>query len=333
MSAKGKPVSLALQGGGTHGAFAWGALDRLLEDGALDIRAVSASSGGALTAVILADGLLRDGADGAREHLRAFWRKVSVAASMLPIRTTLMDKFLSNVGIDLSPSSIALDYFTKLFSPYQFNLFDLNPLRAIIDEMVDFETLQEQRRLQLFINATAVKTGRGRLFTGKDVTLDAVMAAACLPFIFKTVMIDGEPYWDGGYSGNPPLYPLIESAYAPRDVILVQSAPLTADDAPTLAADILDRATEISFNSALLGELRAAALYNKHATPEAALRLHMIESSEMLASLSRASKINADWEFLNYLHDLGTQAADDFLSQRAGGVGTQSTLDLTALLA
>lgn len=330
-SDSGIPITLAFQGGGTHGAFAWGAADQLLLDGRCDVRAITATSGGAMTAVVMADALIRGGKEEAREHLTAFWRKVSIAASMLPIRTTLMDKMLSNVGIDISASTIALDYLTKLFSPYQFNLFDLNPLRAIVEEMVDFEQLRKQKDIQLFINATEVNTGRGRVFTAREISLDVVMASSCLPFIFKTVVVNGQPYWDGGYTGNPAISPLVDTE-VPRDVILLQSASAQPDEIPTQAPDILDRATEISFHHALMADLKAAEAVGK-LHPERALRLHVIESSEMMGGLGRASKLNADWEFLSYLHDLGAQAAQDFLAANAGKLGSTGTADVKAMCA
>lgn len=312
MTSKSKRrVTLALQGGGAHGAFAWGALDAILARGDVEIRAVTATSGGALTAAVLVDALTGGGSPReAREALATFWKKVSVAAGMLPFRPTAMDKFLSNVGIDLSPSSIALDYFTKLFSPYQFNLFDLNPFRAILEEMVDFDRLREQTEIPLFINATAVKTGKSRIFTGQSLSVDAVMASSCLPYLFRAVTLNDEAYWDGGYSGNPSLYPVLDENL-PRDVLLIRSSAPTSEDVPTRAADILDRATEISFESALLHEIRALEDHNRE-HPDRAVRLHIIEADELLAGLGRASKLNADADFLAYLHDLGAQAAADW---------------------
>ncbi len=315
----GIPITLALQGGGSHGAFSWGAADQILADGRLRIQAITATSGGAMTAVVLASALTKDGPEAAREHMQTFWRKVSIAAGMLPFRTTVMDKMLGSVGLDLSPSSIALDYITRMFSPYQFNLFDLNPLRGIVEEMVDFEHLQQQKEIRLFINATEVKSGKARVFTNKDLTLEAVMASACLPFLFKTVMIDDEPYWDGGYSGNPALIPLLDSN-VPRNVVLAQSAAITADEAPTRAADILDRATELSFANAFGQQMAAVEMHNRY-NPSNALRVHVIESADLLASLGRASKLNADWEFLTYLHDLGVQATTDWLENYHSSIG------------
>lgn len=313
------PITLALQGGGTHGAIAWGAVDQILLDDRYDIEAITASSGGAMTAVVLADALLRDGPEEARNHLKNFWRKVSVAASLLPFRTTVVDKMLANVGIDLSPSSMALDYFTKIFSPYQFNLFDLNPLRAIVEEMVDFEALRAQSRLEIFINTTDAKTGSPRVFSTPDISLEVVMASACLPYLFKTVMLDGEPHWDGGYSASPALTPFMETPRAREVVVCETILPLT-DEAPTKAPDILDHATEISFHNTYLLQQQLVAMHNRY-NPNAAITLHRLQASEVMAGLGRASKLNADWDFLLYLHDIGVQAASDWLSQ--GYVGAK----------
>lgn len=308
------PITLALQGGGTHGAFAWGAVDALLADERLEIRGITATSGGAMQAVVLADGLLRGGRDEARAHLQAFWKKVSIATGLLPLHMNIVDRFLSNVGIDLSPSSIALDYITKILSPYQFNLFDINPLRGIVGEMVDFEALRAQDALSLYISATHARSGKRRVFTNADITLEAVMASACLPFIFKAVEIEGEPYWDGAYSANPALSPLLDSP-APPDVILVQTIPAYVEDIPTQSADTIDRATELAFHASLEQELALVELHNRY-QPNKALTLYTIEAGEVLVSLGRSSKLNAEWDFLLYLKDLGIQAAADWLAKQ-----------------
>lgn len=307
--AKSTPISLALQGGGSHGAFAWGVVDQLLLDERIEIEAISASSGGAMMAVVAAQGMMENGREGARQALQSFWHKVSIASSLLPLKLSAVDKFLSNVGIDISPSTMALDYLTKIFSPYQFNLFDLNPLKGIVEEMVDFKALNRKSPLTLYINTTRAQTGESRVFDHKSVSLDAVMASACLPFIFKTVEIDGEPYWDGSFSGAPPLLPLAASGH-PHDIVLVLVHPAKIEDVPTTATDILDRATEISFNTVLNQEIKILAALKK------STRIHRIEADETLVSLGRASKLNADWDFLVHLHDLGVQAATDWLGKK-----------------
>ncbi|MDE3060573.1 MAG: patatin-like phospholipase family protein [Pseudomonadota bacterium] len=324
-----KPIALALQGGGSHSAFAWGAVDRLLTEEAVHIEAISAVSGGAMMAAVLAQGMMEGGRETARKQLETFWRKVSLAMSLFPLRMNLADKFLGHAGIDLSPSSMALDYITRIFSPYQFNLFDINPLRGIVEEMVDFEALQKSP-VALYIGATHARTGKAEIFSREQLSLDAVMASSCLPFVFKTVEIDGEPYWDGSFSGCPPLFPLAESKGTP-DIVLVQVNSAYVEEVPTSAADILDRANEISFHSVLLHELKTIALQNK--TAARPVHVHRIEAQDMLASLGRASKLNADWNFLTYLRDLGAQAAEDWLKASRDKLGRESSLDISALAA
>lgn len=299
-------LSLALQGGGTHGAFTWGVVDQLLFDERVDIDAVSATSGGAMMAAVMAQGMLEGGRQGARDTLQAFWKKVSIASAMLPLKMSVVDKFLSNVGIDISPSTVALDYLTRIFSPYQFNLFDINPLRGIVEEMVDFRAINKRCPFRLYISATHAQTGESKIFDHASVSLDAVMASSCLPFIFKTVNVDGEPYWDGSLSGCPPLAPLTEGK-SPHDIVLVQVHPSLVEDVPTTATDILDRMTEISFNAVLAQEIKNVEQQKKP------VRIHRIEADDTLVSLGRASKLNADWDFLVHLHDLGVQASTDWL--------------------
>lgn len=338
VAGEARPVMLALQGGGAHGAFSWGVLDQLLLDNRIRIEAISATSGGALLAVIMADGLLRGGAEEARTALLAFWKKLSLAATLLPLRVNMVDKMLSNVGIDFSPSSVALDYLTRMFSPYQFNLFDLNPIRSIVEEMVDFDLLRANKELKLFINATEVKSGKLRVFETGEVSLDAVMAAACLPFIFKTVEVEGTAFWDGGYVGNPVLYPLARHMPC-DDILLVQNTPISVEEVPVRAADIMDRVTEISFNTSLMHELRNIYYHNdliaKGIIKDPAYRtlhIHLIEAQDLLSGLGRASKLNADWDFLVHLHDIGVQTATDWLESHATKLGKASSVDLERLV-
>lgn len=328
-----KKIALALQGGGTHSAFTWGVVDQLLLDGRLEIDAASASSGGAMLAAVLAQGLHDGGRDGAREALKQFFRKVSIASALLPLRMKVVDQFLGNVGIDLSSQSLALDYITRIFSPQQFNLFDINPLRGIVEEMVDFDLLNRHSPIRLFINATNARTARSTVFETGNLSLDAVMASACLPFVFKTVEIDGEAYWDGSFSGCPPLSPLAN--YGATDILLVQVHPSFAEDVPATAADILDRATEISFQAVLLQEMKTIDLYNRLIAAgkldQPPVCIHTIESQDMLASLGRSSKLNADWDFLVYLHDLGVQAATDWLEHHfSASLGDSAALASSA---
>lgn len=330
------PVNLALQGGGAHGAYSWGVLDQLLGDGRLHIHAISAASSGALNAVVLAQGMMENGVAGAQQALHDFWHRVSLAAGLMPIKPAFMQKMLGPVplALELNPSFMAVDFITRMFSPYQFNLFDINPVRSIVEEMVDFERLAKESPIKLFLNATHVKTGKVKVFKGADITLDSTMASACLPFFFKTVEVNGEPYWDGGYTGNPALYPLFYHTEC-EDILVVQTTPLLVEDVPTQAADIMDRINEISFNASLMGEMRAIAfvakLLESGVLPEKrhkAMRVHMVEAQEILASLGRHSKLNADWDFLCHLRDVGGQSAVEWLSAHAAAVGVRSSIDI-----
>ena len=318
---KSKSVALALQGGGTHGAFTWGVIDHLLLDGRLRVESISASSGGAILAAMVAQGMLQNGTEGARELLAQFWKKLSIASSMLPLRMKVVDQFLGHVGFDFNAGTMALDMVTRLFSPQQFNLFDINPLRGIVEELVDFDALNAKSPVRLHINATNARTGKSHIFTEQNISLEAVMASACLPYLFKPVEIEGEAFWDGSFSGCPPLSPLVNEGIS--DIVLVQVHPSSVEDVPATPADILDRATEISFQAVLNQELKTIELYNRLiSAPQYPVAVHRIEAQDMLASLGRSSKLNADWDFLNYLHDLGTQAATDFISSNYSAIGS-----------
>ncbi len=220
-----KSANLALQGGGAHGAFTWGVLDKLLEDGRLSIEAVSGTSAGAVNAVVMLDGWTRNGRDGARHALSAFWAEVARAARMSPLSRTPLDGFLSLWGMRETPAYLFFDIMTRLFSPYEINPFDVNPLRDLISRMVDFRHVKECPEIDLFVAATSVHTGRVRIFKKREISLDVVMASTALPTIYRAVVIDGAPYWDGGYMGNPPLWPFFYSCKG-EDVVIVQINPI-----------------------------------------------------------------------------------------------------------
>ncbi len=328
------PINLALQGGGAHGAFTWGVLDTLIDHDQLEVEAITATSAGAVNAVVFAQGYIEGGADYARHMLADFWFKVSVSAKMSPLQPTIIDRMLGNTTLEFSPSFMALDFLTRIFSPYQFNLFDVNPLRGILDDMIDFEMIRKNKKLKLFINTTQVKSGKIRVFQMPEITLDAVMASACLPFIFKTVEIEGEPYWDGGYTGNPALFPLFYHCAA-EDVLLIQINPLYVEEVPTKAPDILDRVNEISFNAGLMSEIRAIQFVKKLLEKDKVsgneykdIRLHLIEAGELMAAFGRSSKLNADWDFLQHLRDIGKQAAHDWIGRDFPKVGQKSSVDV-----
>jgi len=294
-----KRVNLALQGGGAHGAFTWGVLDCILEDGRLEIAAISGTSAGAMNAVALADGYTASGPDGAREKLEGFWRTMSEAARFSPVQRTPFDILMGNWSLDLSPGYHAMDTLTRLFSPYELNPLDIDPLRSIVEDCVDFDCVRHCNAIRLFISATNVETGRVKVFDSHSLTVDMVMASACLPFLYQAVVIDGVPYWDGGYMGNPALFPFHTQSDS-ADIIVVQINPIERRGVPRTAQDIQNRLNEISFNSSLLKELRAIDFVDR-LLEEGKLdedgyrreRVHFIENQAALKPLGASSKMNA----------------------------------------
>ncbi|MGC2045992.1 MAG: patatin-like phospholipase family protein, partial [Pseudolabrys sp.] len=299
------PIDLALQGGGSHGAFTWGVLDRLLEEPWLQIVAISGTSAGAMNAAVLADGWTEGGSAGARAALDAYWKRVSRAAAFSPLQRTPFDRLTGRWTLDSSPVFIAMDLMSRIFSPYDINPRGFNPLRDILAESIDFARLARSP-IKVFITATNVRTGRGHIFRNPEITADVLLASACLPTMFQAIEINGEPYWDGGFAGNPTITPLVRESEA-HDSILVQINPRERPDTPRSAAEILNRLNEISFNSPLMKELRMIALLREVADPGkgegarwAGMRTHRI-MTEMMADLGYSSKLNAEWEFLSML--------------------------------
>lgn len=319
-----KPVSLALQGGGAHGAFTWGVLDALLEDGRLDPQAITATSAGAMNACAFAMGRVANGADGAREALERFWHAVSRAGG--PFRPAGFARFFP-----------LLDAFSRITSPYDVNPLGYDPLRDILAEQIDFEAVRACEATQLFISATCVETGRARIFSGDAVTLDAVRASAVLPFLHQAVEIDGSAYWDGGFTGNPALWPLFYEE-TPADLLIVHINPMRRDGVPKSAADIIDRANEITFNASLLAELRAVAfvqrLHDENLVTEAAkeklrrIRVHAVRADEALNDYPASTKYDTSWRFLTALRDAGRAAGFAWLEANADQVGQAGTVDL-----
>jgi NTE family protein len=330
------PIDLALQGGGSHGAFTWGVLDRLLEEKRLKIVAISGTSAGAMNAAVLADGWTEGGAAGARAALRAYWQEVSRAAALSPLQRSPLDRMMGRWTLDTSPAYIAMDLMSRLLSPYDLNPLAYNPLRGILSECIDFNRLARSP-IKLFVTATSVRTGRGRIFRNADITADVLLASACLPTMFRAIEIDGEPYWDGGYAGNPTITPLIRESDA-HDTILVQINPRERPETPRSASEILNRLNEISFNSPLMKELRMIALLRQVADPGsgegarwAHMRVHRIVT-DMLAQFGASSKLNAEWEFVTMLFGEGRRATGEFLKTNGGHLGERSTADLDVLL-
>jgi NTE family protein len=333
-----KPVNLALQGGGAHGAFTWGVLDRLLEDERLGFDGISATSAGAMNATVFCYGMVAGGRDGAKMALAAFWRRISQVASMSPLLSTPLERLFGCQSMAHLPGFVFLDLMTRLFSPYEFNPLNLNPLREVLLDSVDFDALRRKTcPIKLYLSATNVRTGKIKVFDNDEIGVDAVLASACLPFLFQAVEIGGEAYWDGGYMGNPPIFPLIYNCSS-DDVLLVHINPMQRDELPRSATDILNRINEISFNSSLMREMRAihfvTRLLDDGSIANGSLRrmrFHAVAADDVLSKLGVASKLNADWQFLTSLRDTGRERAEHWLNTHFERLGIDSTVDLQAV--
>ena len=327
-----KKISLALQGGGAHGAFTWGVLDHLLDDGRLAIEGISGTSAGAVNAVMLADGLARGGRQEARKRLAEFWRAASLGGSLPGPQRAVIDRLLAFLPMQGLPMQNFVDGLSRHFSPYDFNPLDINPLKDLISRSVDFDAVRAFTDLKLFVSATNVHTGAARVFSREDITADVVMASAALPFVFRAVEIDGVPYWDGGYSGNPAILPLVKTGSG-TDVLVVQINPVERPTTPTSARDILNRINEITFNSSLAAELNTIAVIDKlieqgHLKPAAGyhhVKLHRIALAGR--RLSAASRLKIDFDFFEMLHRAGRRAAKRFLEAHFDDIGERSTIE------
>lgn len=334
-----KKIDLALQGGGSHGALTWGVLDRLLGDERLEISGISGTSAGAMNAVVLAQGYHQGGREGAREALAAFWRAVSEAARFSPVQNNWWNRLTGNFNLNTSPGYLFFDSLTRLFSPYELNPFDINPLRDLVSSTVDFDQVNSCEMPKIFVTATNVRTGQSRVFTQPHLTVETIMASACLPSVYQAVEIDGEAYWDGGYIGNPALHPLVDQTDC-RDMIIVQINPMIRDELPRTGPEILNRVNEINFNSSLIKDLRAIQLLQRLIEVEGLeteryrdMRIHLIHADESLKNLDSSSKLNAEWEFLSFLHERGWDFADQWIEKNYDELGVRSTFDIDALFA
>ncbi len=329
-------VDFALQGGGAHGAFTWGVLDRLLEESWLQIEGISGTSAGAMNAAVLADGYAAGGHQGARDALDRYWRAVSEAARFSPFQRSPLDRMMGRWTLDNSPLFWGMDILSRLYSPYDLNPTNINPLRKLLADHIDFERLKASP-IKLFITATNVRTGRGRVFRNAEITPEVLLASACLPTLFQAIEIDGEAYWDGGYSGNPTMTPLVRELTS-DDTILIPINPVERPGTPRSAAEILNRLNEVSFNAVLLKELRMAAMMRKVADPGndegahwAKMRIHMVRN-DLMATLGYSSKLNAEWDFLSMLKEEGRKAGDAFMAKDGDKLGITSSIDLDVLL-
>ncbi len=334
-----KRINLALQGGGAHGAFTWGVLDHLLEDGRLIIDGISGASAGAVNAVILADGLARGGPEAARQRLAEFWRAASFDGALPASQRAVIDRLMSFVPAVGSPVQAWVDAWSRFLSPYDLNPLNINPLKDLIDRFVDFEAIRKCEDLRLFVSATNVHTGALRVFSRGEITADAVMASAALPYVFRAVEIDGVPYWDGGYTSNPPIFPLLRGRYSP-DVLVVQINPLMRRATPTSSKEILHRINEITFNSSLAAEMRViefiSQLLDRGELTSASgeyrpIHMHRIVLGEH-RPLEPGSRLNNDFDFFETLHRAGKRAARRFLDAHYDDIGVRGTIEQDAKL-
>ncbi|MEO1016962.1 MAG: patatin-like phospholipase family protein [Pseudomonadota bacterium] len=331
MSKNPKRIDLALQGGGSHGALTWGVLDRLLEDERIEIANVSGTSAGAMNATALVQGLEAGGREGAKMLLREYWKRVSDAAQLSPMRRTLFDVIMGRWSLDRSPGFLMSQQLQRTFSPYQLNPMGLNPLAGIVGNVFDFDIVNHPSAPRLFLSATNVRTGLAKVFRQPDISVDTVMASACLPFLFQAVEIDGEAYWDGGYMGNPPLFPLIDETDN-RDLVIIQINPFSRQEIPKTAYEIENRLNEITFNASLIKELRAAyflyeIIHHEGLEREAYrdARLHRIEAEDEMRKLSVSSKMNGEWAFLDHLFKIGRDVADRWLAKHFEDIGVRTS--------
>ena len=341
---KNRPsLNLALQGGGSHGAFTWGVLDALLEDGRIDFEGISGTSAGAMNAVALAHGFAitpanKDPRDAARESLANFWNGVSTLGGLSAAQQAPFDLLFGQMNTENSPVALWGQAMTSLWSstvsPYQSNPFDLNPLRGFLDRQVDFAAIQRMHSLKLFVVATRVSTGQAEVFSGQRLTVDAVMASACLPTVFKAVEIEGDHFWDGGYSGNPAIHPLIYNCVG-RDIVLVQINPIKRDKLPTTSAEIMDRINEVTFNAGLMAEMRAIDFVKRllaegrlDSTQYKDVLMHRIDGGEALEAYAASTKASTGAKLLHALRDLGQTHGRDWLKAHFNDLGVRCTVDI-----
>lgn len=332
----GKTITLALQGGGSHGAFTWGVLDRLLADERLTVSAISATSAGAINGALLVCGLVQGGRDGARALLSRYWRGLGEMARYSPLQPTPLDRLLPGWGLQCSPVYQWSEAILRLFSPYQLNPLDINPMRPTLQGLIDYGLLRGAPPVALYVSATNVRTGKVRIFAPDELCEDVILASACLPHLFRAVEIDGQPYWDGGYVANPAIYPLMRHGHG-NEVLIVQVTPMANREVPVTADAILHRINEISFNSSVMREMHALAYITRLMDSGwidrlAGLRkthIHMIQDEELMTGLHASSKFNAEPAFLDLLFDAGSNAAESWLARHYDDIGRTSTIDVS----
>ena len=335
-----KKINIALQGGGAHGAFAWGVLDKILEDGRLEIDGVSGTSAGSMNAGVLAYGYEKDGRDGARKALESFWKRISDAGKKFSVtEATPLDYLFTKMGMINTPSFSAFESLSGMLSPYQFNPSNFNPLKDVLEQSIDFDVLRKHNKIKVRLCATNVNTGKARIFKNEELCIEAFLASGCLPFLFQTVSVGDENLWDGGYIGNPALFPLIYDTDT-SDILIVHINPIHRHDIPKTAGAIRDRVNEISFNSSLMREMRMIAfvtqliddgwIKDEFKDKMRRMYIHSVRADDVMRGLGIASKLNSDWDFLLHLKELGREKASQWLKENFDKVGRETSIDLKA---
>jgi NTE family protein len=329
-----KTINLALQGGGSHGAFAWGALDRILEDDRIAIEGIVGTSAGAMNAVVTAYGLTLGGNEGARRSLKSFWEAVADKGTWSIMQPSLLDRLISPGSLDYSPGWILMDTLSRVWSPYQMNPANYHPLRDILNVQIDFDRLSQSETVKLFVCASNVFTNRLHVFDLPHMSVDAVVASGCVPSVFQAVEINGEYFWDGGYLGNPPIFPIIYNCTS-TDVLLIMVNPIHIEQVPQNAQAILDRINTLSFNSSLMREMRAINFVNRLVESGfndggrlKKMLIHCIDAEDEMSRLGVSSKLNVGREFLGWLFELGRKRADVFLRDHFTTIGKDSSTSI-----
>jgi NTE family protein len=334
-----RAINLALQGGGTHGAFTWGVLDRLLEDERIAIDGISGTSAGAMNGAVTTLGYNRGGPEGAREALDRFWRRLSELGWMSPVRRGAREKLSGSWNLDGTPTAFMIDQMSLLLSPYQINPFNISPVRTLLEETLDIAELRCGTAIKFFVTATNVRTGSPRTFGCADMSIDALLASACVPQFNQAVEINGEPYWDGGYMGNPTIFPLIYTCDS-RDIMIVEVTPMRRHTVPRTAAEIVSRMNEITFNASLMRELRTLAFVGRLASRGeasgaeidrlASIKVHLVSGGQEMEALGIVSQLNTSLDFLLHLRDLGRKYAGAWLDKHFTMLARRSSVDLEA---
>ena len=331
-----KHISVALQGGGAHGAFSWGVLDRLLQEKDLVIEGVSGTSAGGMNAMAVAQGVMEGGNEGARALMDKYWKINSEKGKNSIFNPGVLDVLAGKYTMHNSPGFLFFDFISKVFSPYQLNPSGANPLKEVCEELFDFEKLRDFEDVKVFLAATHVFSGKLKIFSNKDLCIEALLASACLPTVFQAVMVKGEYYWDGGFVGNPAIYPLIYECKTP-DIMLIKLNPTHRGRLPVTAAEISDRLNEITNNTSIMREMRSMYFLTKlidegYVKPGTLKRcfVHLIEDEAAFVDpdLGWSSKLNTNWDFLMYLKDKGRIAGDKWLEKNWNNIGVKTTTDI-----